>query len=343
MPKLLIMAGGTGGHIFPALAVAQALAQKGWEITWLGTADRMESNIVPKHNIPFYSLDVKGLRGNGLWRLCLAPLMLLRAVWQAWRIIHKTKPDAMLGMGGYASGPGGVAGVMQGIPLVLHEQNAIFGMTNRWLSRIAKYTLTGFDFDSSKYRYVGNPVREAFWHIPALQMPLQKNILIVGGSLGAQVLNREVPVILQHLPVGRVTHQTGKNAVDAVIKAYGEMANVTVCEFIDDMASAFAEHDIVICRAGALTVAEVAAAGRVAIFVPYPHAVDDHQSRNAQSLTDDGASHTLAQCNINELSMVLQNLLSEPEQIVQMGHKAKMFATPNSVDNICRVLEEVAA
>jgi UDP-N-acetylglucosamine--N-acetylmuramyl-(pentapeptide) pyrophosphoryl-undecaprenol N-acetylglucosamine transferase len=341
MPKLLIMAGGTGGHIFPALAIADALAKKNWEIAWLGTADRMEAKIVPKHDIPFYPIVVKGLRGNGLLRAVAAPFMLIRSVWQAFRIICKVKPDVMLGMGGYASGPGGVAGYLYGLPLVLHEQNAVFGMTNRWLSRIAKHTLTGFDFGSSRYRYVGNPVREDFWQIPPLQTPLQNNILIVGGSLGAQVLNTEVPSILRNLKVGKITHQTGKNNVEAVTKAYANMPDVTVCEFIDEMSNAFAEHDIVICRAGALTVAEVAAAGRVAIFVPYPHAVNNHQYQNAQSLTLAGASTTLLQSNIQDLGTVLQNLLNDPTFTMQMGRKAKTFASPNSVDNICSVLEEV--
>ncbi|MCP3427972.1 undecaprenyldiphospho-muramoylpentapeptide beta-N-acetylglucosaminyltransferase [Opacimonas viscosa] len=339
MPKLMIMAGGTGGHIFPGIAVAEALP-KNWEVIWLGTADRMEADIIPKHNIPFFTIEIKGIRGNGLLRMLALPLTLAKAVYQAYRIILHEQPDAVLGMGGYASGPGGIATKLAGLPLYLHEQNAVLGMTNRWLSKIANHLFTGFPL-SNTGTLVGNPVRQAFGQIPE---PIQRtisdklSILVVGGSLGAKVLNETLPEIFSEIGGFVVVHQCGKGNTQKVTANYASALKSTnnasaseneivLTDFIDDMASAFAQADIIICRAGALTVAEVAMAGRTAIFVPLPSAVNDHQTRNAEYLSLNDAAYLVPQAQIKpQIREILTTLKAAPNKSFDKSILVKSYA-----------------
>jgi UDP-N-acetylglucosamine--N-acetylmuramyl-(pentapeptide) pyrophosphoryl-undecaprenol N-acetylglucosamine transferase len=362
MPKLMIMAGGTGGHIFPGIAVAEALPQS-WEVVWLGTADRMEADIVPTHNIPFYTIKIKGIRGNGLARLLALPFTLVKAIYQAYQVILIEQPDAVLGMGGYASGPGGIAAKLAGLPLYLHEQNAVLGMTNRWLCKIANQLFTGFPLPNQG-AFIGNPVRQAFSHIaePIKHTGTAKlSILVVGGSLGARALNESLPEVLSDLSGFSVVHQCGKNNAQKVradyAKAYGLSENqlsatkssrnessgmskvgnneIMTTDFIDDMAGAFAQADIIICRSGALTVAEVAMAGRTAIFVPLPSAVDDHQTRNAEYLSEHEAAYLVPQTQIKQqLVQILTTLKANPNKTYEKGILAKSFAHSDAAEKI---------
>ena len=340
MPRLLIMAGGTGGHVFPGLAVAHYMQTIGWQIDWMGTADKMEAELVPKHGISIHFIDIGGVRGKGLATKLKTPFRLLKAFMQARKLLKKLQPNAVLGMGGYASGPGGLAAYTLGIPLLVHEQNAVFGMTNKYLSKLAAYTLTGFDLshpsnnldNAKKLHFVGNPIRNGFFTIPEMQVKADAaiNILIVGGSLGALALNQQVPSILKSLMATftiAVKHQSGKNKQLEVIAEYENLANCDVLEFIDDMESTFAWADIIICRAGALTVAEVAGSGRAAIFVPLPIAVDDHQTANARSLSDNGAAILLPQTEIKtSLKTHLMTLCEHHKLRLDMGKKARQLA-----------------
>ena len=358
MPKLLIMAGGTGGHIFPGLAVGSALRNDGWEISWLGTADKMEATIVPKHDIPLYIIAVKGIRGNGILRKLSLPVMLLKAVYQAYKVMQQIQPDVVLGMGGYASGPGGIAARILGIPLVLHEQNAIAGMTNRYLAKIAKRVLTGFantpfGISPDKIEWVGNPVRAEISAIKASStIPEVPNILVVGGSLGAGILNTSLPqifaVLAKEFHSLHIVHQVGRGNESTVNDAYttsniSSLVQLTVTEFIDDMASAITQADIIICRAGALTVAEVACAGRVACFVPLPSAVDDHQTANAKTLSDHGGAILCPQSQLPDLGKTLSHLFSTPTERIKMAQRANQLAKADATVNVCTIIKEIAA
>lgn len=353
--RLLIMAGGTGGHVFPGLAVAHQLAAEGWQIHWLGTADRMEAQLVPAHGYPISFIDIKGVRGNGVLRLMMAPWRVLKSVVQASRVLGAFKPDLVLGMGGFAAGPGGVAAWLQGIPLVLHEQNAAAGLTNRLLSHLAKRVLMGFAGafpPSNKTAVVGNPVRaEVVALADEPQRPITEErplrVLVVGGSLGARPLNEVVPVALASLENIAVHHQTGKHNQDKVAMVYRDLgvADVEVTEFISDMAAAYRWADLVICRAGALTVAEVAAAGLPAIFIPLPHAVDDHQTRNAESLTQVGAALLLPQSQLTAegLARCVSELNQKREKLTEMAqaaHQAAILDATARVAAVCKQLVE---
>ena len=346
MPKLMIMAGGTGGHIFPGLAVAEALQAKGWDIIWLGTADRMEADIIPQHGIPFYTIDIQGIRRNGLLKKITLPIVLCRAVWQARTILKQTQPDVVLGMGGYASGPGGLAAKALGLPLFIHEQNAVLGLTNRWLAKIANHVFTGFAINIGEA--VGNPVRAAFNRVPALQLNADQtlHILVVGGSLGAQVFNETLPTIFANYSNIVITHQCGRGNVETVNAAYathGLQTQDSVVEFIEDMPTEFAQSHLLICRAGALTVAEVAAAGRAAIFVPLPSAVDDHQTHNALYLAKRDAGLVIAQSTLTAvLPNVLDTLLSQPQQLIEIAQQAKACARLEATQHIVTALEQAA-
>lgn len=347
---LLVMAGGTGGHVFPALAVADALTKLGWHIHWLGTEQRMEAQIVPKAGYSISFIDIAGVRGNGLGRLLSAPFKIVNAVFQAHKILRQVKPDLVLGMGGFASGPGGVAAWMAGIPLILHEQNAVPGATNKILARIATKVLTGFDRtfadqrraqSDTKYLWVGNPVRSEFSELVtknSVHTPL--NILVVGGSLGAKVLNEEVPKALSAFSGFTVRHQCGSGHLQSVTTHYQSQlqngCSWQAVEFIDDMPGAYQWADLVICRSGALTVAEVAAAGVAAIFVPLPHAVDDHQSKNALSLVNRGGAYLLTQSELCEggLNAILQECFNQPHELLAMGHMAHQLAKLNAVQDV---------
>lgn len=349
-PRLLVMAGGTGGHVFPGLAVAEQLKKQGWDIQWLGTADRMEATLVPQHEIPIHFIQIQGLRGNGIKRLLQAPFKIVRAIWQAMRIIRTLQPDVVIGMGGYASGPGGIAARVLGKPLVLHEQNAVAGMTNRYLAKVASRVLTAFPntLESAKTEVVGNPVRERICAIEAAQPHQALRVLVVGGSLGAKVLNDVVPQAVAQTEQDSVEvwHQTGKNnqaSTQALYDAHG-LKCARVHSFIDDMAAAYAWADVVICRAGALTVSELAAAGKPSLLVPFPHAVDDHQTGNAKYLTERGAGVLMAQNQLNaeRLAQELNRLLSNPNEVQQMAQNAHKAAQRGAAERVAAVCSELS-
>lgn len=360
--RLLVMAGGTGGHVFPGIAVAEYLQQEGWQVEWLGTKDRMEAQLVPKHGFKIHFIDIAGVRGNGLIRLLKAPFMIFHAIWQARRVIKAFQPHLVLGMGGYASGPGGVAAWLTGVPLILHEQNAVPGMTNKLLAPLARRVLTAFKTDSWKLKgvkklQVGNPVRSAFSLVHEKEhigTPLK--ILISGGSLGARVLNQKVPETIGQLfqekalkTAVQVWHQCGKGNSETVSVAY-EQAGVNaqfykVDDFIDDMVAAYEWADIVICRAGALTVSEVALAGRCAIFVPLPHAVDDHQTKNAHYLVKENAAYCLPQTELEngKLIPLLKSLAQELHKVTIMSIKARQLGEAKATESVVNICIEEAS
>lgn len=329
--KFLIMAGGTGGHVFPALAIAKKLKDEGHEILWLGTKGRMEEKLVPKYGFDIKFIDVKGIRGNGLARKLVAPFMILKACLQSYKVIRAYKPDLSLGMGGYASGPGGLVSYLLGIPLVLHEQNAKAGLTNKLLSKIAKLILLGFEgaFVGSNVHVVGNPVRDEIVKLDGQKRDFSNTklrVLVVGGSLGAKALNDMLPSIFAQFSDKslKVTHQVGANNSQKVKDLYKSTnVDVEVVDFIDNMAKAYTEHDLIICRAGALTVSEVLAANIPAIFVPLPTAVDDHQRLNASYCVKYGAARLVLQKDLKEKMIVeLQDLLENREKLQDMSIKA---------------------
>lgn len=350
------MAGGTGGHVFPGIAVAHELsAQQEFEVLWLGTAERMEARLVPQHGFKIAFIKVHGIRRNGLLRKLGAPFMIARATWEALGIIRKFKPDVVLGLGGYASGPGGIAARMLGIPLVLHEQNAAPGFTNRVLSKIATRVLLGFPgaLSGAKVSYVGNPVRS---DVMALRQKLPHDfngenlrISVVGGSLGAQVLNEIVPQAVAFAQKQgaklEIMHQTGRGNSEAVKQVYADLGctNVKVSDFIDDMASLYENTHIIICRAGAGTVAEVTASCVPAIFVPLPSAVDDHQTKNAKVLADQKAAILLPQKELTAqvLSQKLCQFATDRTLLANISAEiAKMpcLDAAHEVANVCRDL-----
>lgn len=351
--RALIMAGGTGGHIFPAKAVADQLTSEGWHIDWLGTADRMEAQLVPTFGYALHTIAVAGLRGKGLTSMVLAPWMLLRSLWQARQVIRAQRPDLVIGFGGYASGPGGLAAWLSGVPLLIHEQNAVAGTTNRLLARIAKRVLVAFPnafAGHPKQQVTGNPVRRELI-VQKAQNSCRKdlNILIVGGSLGARVFNQTLPPILKQAaacgPIA-VRHQTGRNDQATTHAAYQGLdanSSVQVTAFIDDMAEAYQWADVVICRAGALTVSEVACAGVAALFVPLPSAIDDHQTANAGWLSDRGAALRIAQSDLTEsvLLPLLQQWLLDKAPLQHMAQQARLCAIDDAtlqVAAVCRRL-----
>jgi UDP-N-acetylglucosamine--N-acetylmuramyl-(pentapeptide) pyrophosphoryl-undecaprenol N-acetylglucosamine transferase len=359
-PTVLLMAGGTGGHIFPAQALAQQLAERGWQIHWLGTADRMEARLVPEFGWPFHSIAVQGLRGKGWQKLLLAPWMLLQSVAQARAVVRQVQPDLVVGFGGYATGPGGVAAWLQRIPLLIHEQNAVAGTTNRWLARLAKQVLVAFPqafAGHAKRELVGNPVRQNV--IDAGQQHpsndhAELRILVVGGSLGARVFNEQLPVQLTALAKAgaiAVRHQTGSAMAEAVQQSYQQLRaqqqselqlQAEVSAFIDDMAAAYQWADLVICRAGALTVSEVACAGVAAIFVPLPQAIDDHQTANANWLVQQGAALLLKQTELEQgqLADLVSPWLQDKTSLQQLAHKARSCAIDDAAQQLAQRCEQ---
>ncbi|NVK21009.1 MAG: undecaprenyldiphospho-muramoylpentapeptide beta-N-acetylglucosaminyltransferase [Kangiellaceae bacterium] len=356
---ILLMAGGTGGHIFPALAVGHYLRDKGWKLHWLGSENGMEQDLVPKHAIDMTLLPVSGVRKKGLLSLIKAPFQLLKSVLLARKAIKAIKPDVVLGMGGFASGPGGLAAKLCGVPLVIHEQNAIAGMTNRQLNRFSQWTLQAYPgafAANKKVKTLGNPVRTDIFHIADANERIKDkegsiNILIVGGSRGAAVFNERLPETMNIVNDGLyldVRHQCGKGNSQAVNERYNngtnQRLNFCVTEFIEDMAEAYAWADLVICRAGALTVAEVAMAGCAAIFVPYPHAVDDHQTHNARYLADQGAAVIIQQHDLSEqvLAQNITALANNKQHIIDMAQKARSLAKPNATQEVAAYCELAA-
>lgn len=317
MKKILIMAGGTGGHVFPGLALAEALAQHQVETVWLGTQNGMEQQWVMAAKVPFDTIAIRGLRGNGLKGWLKAPINVTKAWWQARQIIKHQAPDLVLGMGGFVCGPGGLAALSLGIPLVLHEQNAIAGLTNKLLAPFAKKVLCAFPqarFFRANTDVVGNPVRAGLESISPVASGAEDrpiHLLVLGGSRGALALNEMVPAALAMLPESarpKVLHQTGAKTLAAAQQAY-QQAGVTaeVVPFIDDMVGAYQQADMVISRAGALTVSELLAAARPALLVPYPYAVDDHQTANANALVEIGGGEVVAQSQLTP-SFLLEKL-----------------------------------
>lgn len=358
MKTMLIMAGGTGGHVIPALAVAGILRERGVNIVWMGTRQGIEHELVPAAGFELKLLNVKGIRGNGLVRKLLAPFALLRAATQAMSIILSVKANAVLGMGGYVSGPGGMVARLLMRPLVLHEQNAIAGTTNKLLAPFANRIMTGFENvpSLSKGEYLGNPVRPEIIAIKPPEQRLDKtnaslDVLVLGGSQGAQVFNETLPAMFSVLQrsLGEVqplniTHQCGRNNREKVEKAYAETGLcVEVREFIQDMAAAYQLSDLVICRAGAMTVSEVAAAGAVALFVPLPSAIDDHQFYNAKTLADKQAAFCLRQDVFIKgewLDSVVQ-LAKDRGRLLQMAIKARACSKPEATAQAANICMEV--
>lgn len=351
--RILITAGGTGGHVFPALVVAGHLQAAGHEIRWLGTPDSLESRLVPEHGFALETIPTLRLRGQGLWDRLRAPFALMHSVWQARRLLGRWQPQVILGMGGFAAGPGGIAALTLRIPLVIHEQNAVAGLTNRILARFADRILGAFA-DAFPARItvdlVGNPVRNSLHQLPPMaerqtpDAPLR--LLVLGGSLGAQALNETVPAALARLtrPV-QVVHQAGYDKTDPTRTLYQtHRLNADVVPFINDMAAAYAAADLVICRSGALTVAELAAAGCAAILVPYPHAVDDHQTRNAAVLVQAGAARLIAQKDLTPtvLASQLEPLSTDRTQRHHMAAQARTLARPRAAAQIATACLQAA-
>jgi UDP-N-acetylglucosamine--N-acetylmuramyl-(pentapeptide) pyrophosphoryl-undecaprenol N-acetylglucosamine transferase len=354
--NVLIMAGGTGGHVFPALAVARYLREEGVEVVWLGTRRGLEARIVPEAGFPIEYISISGLRGKGILGWLLAPARLCIALWQAVRVCLRCRPGAVLGLGGFVTGPGGIAAWLLRRPLVIHEQNAIAGLTNRLLSRLARRVLEAFpgSFPSDiKTEQTGNPVRADIAELPDPVSRIgahqgQCRLLVIGGSLGAQTLNEVVPQALAQLPAaGRpvIWHQAGQNKDTVTGEAYAEAGvEAQVEAFIADMAAAYSWADLVICRAGALTISELAAAGVGAILVPYPHAVDDHQTRNALYLTNGGAARLILQTELTPetLAQMLRELLSGGrEGLVKMAAAARSLAKPAATQRVAETCLEV--
>jgi UDP-N-acetylglucosamine--N-acetylmuramyl-(pentapeptide) pyrophosphoryl-undecaprenol N-acetylglucosamine transferase len=339
---ILIMAGGTGGHVFPALAVAEQLQAQGWPVAWLGTQLGLEARVVPPTGIPIYWIRVKGLRGKGALRVLSAPFMLVWALLQAVVVLLKVRPAAVLGMGGYTTGPGGLMAWLLNRPLIIHEQNSVAGMTNRWLAPLANPVLEAFPGSLKNAVHTGNPVRRSIaeqpFHEPGLQSR-RPRLLVVGGSLGAAVLNEQVPAALAGLDEQKrpeVWHQTGLRLIDKARQAY-ETAGVEVRldAFIEDMSAAYQWADLVLCRAGALTIAELAAAGVASILVPYPHAVDDHQTGNAHYLVDVGAAVLLPNSEVTPQRLRKElALLEQPQQLGIMARCARVAALPDAARRV---------
>ena len=350
-PCALVMAGGTGGHIFPGLAVAQALRDKGWRVHWLGTPNSMETRLAPLRGFTMELVDFSGVRGKGLMAWVVLPWRLLRACVQSFKVLQRVRPDVVLGFGGYISLPAGLMTALRRIPLVLHEQNAIAGMANQVLSKVAARIFTAFPNVMANAQWVGNPLRSEFLNQAEPSERFagrtgRMKVLVVGGSLGARALNSVVPLALEKIPLAArpsVVHQSGDKEIDALRANYAA-ANVqaTLTPFIDNTAQAFAEADIVICRAGASTVTEIAAVGAAALFVPFPGAVDDHQTHNAQFLTKQGAGWTIPQRELTPeyLATWLQSLNRYALQ--DCAEKAKVLACLNATQAIAQACEELA-
>lgn len=351
----MVMAGGTGGHVFPALAVADWLRQHGCDIFWLGTPKGMEARLVPGRGYRMETIDVQGVRGTGWRRRLAAPFVIARALWQALSVLRRNRPNLVLGMGGFVSGPGGVMARLLRIPLVIQEQNAIPGLTNRLLARISSRVFEAFPgsfANSIGAEESGNPIRA---EIAALGEPEARfaqhegraRLLILGGSLGARVLNQVVPAALAQLdPAQRpeVRHQAGEITLQDALDAYSDNdIQAEIKPFLNDMAAAYAWADLVICRAGALTVSELAAAGLGAILVPFPYAVDDHQTLNAGFLVHAGAAVLAPQSELNAVSLgsLLHELLENPQRLLDMAKAARRLARPQAAEAVGRACLEV--
>jgi UDP-N-acetylglucosamine--N-acetylmuramyl-(pentapeptide) pyrophosphoryl-undecaprenol N-acetylglucosamine transferase len=347
----LVMAGGTGGHIFPGLAVAEALRARGWRVHWLGGAEgAMESRLVPPRGFAYEAIDFGGVRGKGLAALVLLPLRLLKAFWQSIAVVRRVKPDIVIGLGGYITFPAGMMAVLLGKPLVLHEQNSIAGMANKVLASVADRVFTAFPNVLGKSAWVGNPLREGFLQQPGPAERMQHRtgplkLLVVGGSLGAKALNEIVPKALALLPAESrpaVLHQSGAKQIDELRANYaaaGVQAELT--PFIDDTAQAYADADLVVCRAGASTVTELAAVGCAAVFVPFPAAVDDHQTTNAKFLVDAGGGWLVPQRELTPewLAQLLRTI--ERPELIRRALAAKTMQKTRATAEVVAACEEL--
>ena len=350
--KALVMAGGTGGHIFPGLAVAEALREAGWQVHWLGAPNSMEQALVRPRGFAFEPVAFGGVRGKGLQTLALLPLRLLRAFWQSLQVVRRVKPDVVLGLGGYITFPGGMMASLWSKPLVLHEQNSVAGLANKVLAQLADRVFTAFPGVFTTGQWVGNPLRRAFTEqaAPAERFagrsgPLR--VLVVGGSLGAKALNDIVPQALALMPEAtrpQVIHQSGAKQIDALranYEAAGVQAELT--PFIDDTATAFAQADLVICRAGASTVTELAAVGAAALYVPFPFAVDDHQTTNAQFLVASGGGWLVPQAELTAQSLAERLTALSRDTLQDVAQKAHAQKKTNATREVVMACEELAA
>jgi len=356
---LMVMAGGTGGHVFPGLAVAHWMQARGWRVVWLGNAAGMEATLVPKHGIAMEYVRFGGVRGKGLKTKLMLPVNLLRACSQSLRALRTVKPDVVLGMGGYITFPAGLMSKLSGTPLVLHEQNSIAGLANKVLAHIAKRVLVAFPNALPNAEWTGNPIRAELaetlspkerYAARNVKPQARLNVLVVGGSLGAAALNETVPKALALLdPATRphVVHQAGAKHIDALKANYAAAGltseeDVQLVPFIDDMASAYAAADLVICRSGAMTVSEIAAVGVAALFVPFPFAVDDHQTTNAAFLANEGAAHLIQQRDLSAEKLAGWLRDQTRETLSQMAVKARTLAKPDATERVGRVCADVA-
>ena len=351
--NVLIMAGGTGGHGFPALACAQEFQKRGYQVHWLGTPRGIENEVVPAAGLPLHLIEVSGLRGKGLGSLLKAPFQLLRSLWQARRVMRELQPVCVLGLGGYVTGPGGLAAKLAGVPLIIHEQNAVAGTANRSLVPFAQRVCEAFPDTfaaSAKRRTTGNPVRAELF-LDASREPLvsrRPRLLVLGGSLGAEPLNKLLPAALAQVPEAlrpEIFHQAGKQHAEITRERYAQAAvEAEVAPFVKDMAQVYAWADLVICRAGALTVCELAAAGLPSFLVPLPHAIDDHQTRNAEYLAKEGAAVLLPQARTDAAALAAQltEVMMQPETLKTMGDAARRLARPDATRSVVDICLEVA-
>jgi UDP-N-acetylglucosamine--N-acetylmuramyl-(pentapeptide) pyrophosphoryl-undecaprenol N-acetylglucosamine transferase len=354
--SVLIMAGGTGGHVFPALAVARQLQGDGARVAWLGTPGSFESRLIPDTGIPFHEIPVTGLRGKGWVGWLKAPFALARALWLALRELRLVAPDLVLGMGGYATGPGGVAARLLGTPLVIHEQNAVPGLTNRLLAHIATRVLEAFpgSFPAPRRaRHTGNPVREEVLRVSPPEQRLAGRsgplrLLVLGGSQGAKVLNEVVPRAIAGLAspgIVEVRHQTGQAHLEDTLERYrGAAIEASPVAFIEDVAQAYAWADLVVCRAGALTISELAVVGVASVLVPFPYAVDDHQTRNGLSLANADAAILIDQSELNaaRLGDLLAEFHGARERLLSMAKAARRLGVPNATRQVSDCCLELA-
>ena len=347
----LVMAGGTGGHIFPGLAVAEALREAGWQVHWLGAPASMEAELVPARGFAFEPVDFGGVRGKGLQTLALLPLRLLRAFWQSLQVVRRVQPDVVLGLGGYITFPGGMMASLWGKPLVLHEQNSVAGLANKVLAALADRVFTAFPGVFKTGQWVGNPLRRAFTEQATPEQRFAGRtgllrVLVVGGSLGAKALNDIVPQALALLSEDKrpvVTHQSGAKQIEALRANYaGAGVQAELTPFIDDTATAFAQADLVICRAGASTVTELAAVGVAALYVPFPFAVDDHQTTNAQFLVASGGGWLTAQAELTPQNLADRLAALSRETLLDVALKAHAQKKTNATREVVMACEELA-
>ncbi|WP_349645637.1 undecaprenyldiphospho-muramoylpentapeptide beta-N-acetylglucosaminyltransferase [Candidatus Parabeggiatoa sp. HSG14] len=352
LQPILLMAGGTGGHVFPALAIAETLRTQGITVCWLGTQRGLEARVVPATHIDIKYINIDGIRGKGKLSLLTAPFKIIFAIWQSLCVLRTLRPAVVVGMGGFVTGPGGVAAWLLRIPLLIHEQNAVSGLTNRWLARLAFIVMEAFPRTFPKnYHAVhtGNPLRA---NIIALSKPIPRmvhnplRVLIIGGSLGAKILNDTVPFALQQV-IGaiEVWHQTGTTHIEAMQQAYNNAPfQAKVTAFIEDMAAAYHWADIVICRAGAITISELAQTGIASILIPYPYAVDDHQTCNAQFLANRGAAILLPQTEltVEKLATLITELLKNTMRLTAMSEAARYCAMPTALQEVVNLVVKTA-